>query len=83
MGRLTKRINGIWDVDRDAGYNSLDCAEKLAHYEDMEEMGYRMVNIDKVVEQLDKLQASETPEWNDGYYSAIYEAIEIVKGGKV
>ena len=38
-------------------------------------------DIDKVVEQLDKLQASETPEWNDGYYSAIYEAISIVKGG--
>lgn len=39
MGRLTKKINGIWDADRGAGYNSLDCAEKLAHYEDLEEQG--------------------------------------------
>ena len=44
MGRLTKRINGIWDADRDAGYNSLDCAEKLAHYEDLEEQG-RLIEL--------------------------------------
>lgn len=44
MGRLTKRINGIWDADRGAGYNSLDCAEKLAHYEDLEEAG-RLIEL--------------------------------------
>ena len=44
MGRLTKKINGIWDADRGAGYNSLDCAEKLAHYEDLEEQG-RLIEL--------------------------------------
>ena len=44
MGRLTKQINGIWDADRDSGYNSLDCAEKLAHYEDLEEQG-RLIEL--------------------------------------
>lgn len=65
--------------------NSADCANCFSNdaFEEWIQMQPTAYDIDKVVEQLDKLQASETPEWNDGYYSAIYEAISIVKGGVV
>ena len=37
--------------------------------------------MDDIVEQLDRMRAGETPEWDDGFYTAVHEAIEIVKGG--
>lgn len=56
--------------------------EKLSHYEDLEEQGYKMVNIDKIVEQLE--DASCYIEDGDGHAGHLVftdEAIEIVKGG--
>lgn len=56
--------------------------EKLKHYEDLEEQGYKMVNINKIIEQLE--DASCYIEDRDGHTGHLVfsdEAIEIVKGG--
>lgn len=57
--------------------------EKLSHYEDLEEQGYKMVNTDKVVEQLLK-NAYKVTEKNTNLEHAVIgliDAIKIVKGG--
>ena len=74
MGRLTIRIDGEAYIEKVANKyceevcstrnRCNDCPirdafNKLAHYEDLEEQGYRMVNIDKVVEQLEAIQNFE------------------------
>lgn len=46
--------------------------EKLKHYEDLEEQDYKMVNIDKIVEQLEELEKE---------HDCIDRVIGIVKGG--
>lgn len=69
--------------------NALD---KLAHYEDLEEQGYRMVNINKIIEQLEELE-KEYPyrvvgepetysQYNEGWSDCIDRAIGIVKGSE-
>lgn len=50
-------------------------AEELRKYQQ------KTYNPDKIVEQLDKMRAGETPEWDDGFYTAVNQAIEIVKKG--
>lgn len=66
--------------------------EKLAHYEDLEEQGYRMVNINKIIEQLEELE-KEYPyrvvgepetysQYNAGWRDCIDRAIGIVKGSE-
>ena len=96
MGRLTKYFadgdeygyelchGGCESCDGVLCGNALEMIKKLAHYEDMEEMGYRMVNIDKVVEQLEE---QKIPNWSASKTEKILrrrnfeDAIEIVKGG--
>ena len=67
-----------------------DCAiwkgiQKLAYYEDLEEQGFKMVNIDKVVEQLEEeswsVGCSFAPKENRTANIKTEKAIEIVKGG--
>lgn len=87
MERLTYRYeNGIAHLIetelKDACEYCYDAAQKLAHYEDLEEQGYKMVNIDKIVEQLE--DASCYIEDGDGHAGHLVftdEAIEIVKEG--
>lgn len=65
---------------------------KLAYYEDLEEQGYKMINMDNVVEQLEYIKMrhfltmANTGDDNlDFAYeyvgNALDTAIEIVKGG--
>lgn len=94
MGRLTIRIDGEAYIEKVANKyceevcstrnRCNDCPirdafNKLAHYEDLEEQGYRMVNIDKVVEQLK--QEQKNPNSYVYAWDAYEKAIEIVKGG--
>lgn len=61
----------------------IEIYEKLAHYEDLEEQGYKMVNTDKVVEQLLK-NAYKVTEKNTNLEHAVIgliDVIKIVKGG--
>ena len=56
--------------------------KELQHYKDLEEQGYKMVNINKIVEQLEDV--SYYIEDRDGHVGHLVftdEAIEIVKEG--
>lgn len=56
--------------------------EKLKHYEDLEEQGYKMANINKIVEQLEDVSCYiEDRDGHAGHLVFTDEAIEIVKGG--
>lgn len=52
--------------------------EKLAHYEDLEEQGYRMVNTNKIIEQLEENYSCDVGNLK---MISVDKAIEIVKGG--
>lgn len=79
MSRITYR-DEYGDVRPEFGYTLADAVEKLAHYEDLEEQGYKMVNIDKVVEQLEKELYYEMEPMQIAFDQGIRTAIEIVKG---
>ena len=56
--------------------------KELQHYKDLEEQGYKMANIDKVVEQLENASCYiEDGDGHSGHLVFTDEAIEIVKGG--
>ena len=85
MGRLTKR-HGKYAVQIGAETRRHDEAWlKLAHYEDLEEQGSKMVNIDEVVKQLEEeswsVGCSFAPKENRTAIIKTEKAIEIVKGG--
>lgn len=93
MSRLTEWIedHAIPRQDiRNNGYQR--CIDKLTHYEDLEEQDYRMVNINKIIEQLEELE-KEYPykvvgepetysQYNEGWSDCIDRAIGIVKGSE-
>ena len=97
MERLTYRDNnGIADLKmtnlKDPCEYCNNAIEKLAHYEDLEEQGYKMINMDNVVEQLEYIKMrhfltmANTGDDNlDFAYeyvgNALDTAIEIVRGG--
>ena len=58
--------------------------EKVQYYEDLEEQGYKMVNIDKIAEQLEEkswsVGCSFAPKENRTAIIKTEKAIEIVKG---
>lgn len=59
--------------------------KELQHYKDLEEQGYKMVNTDKVVEQLLK-NAYKVTEKNTNLEHAVIgliDVIKIVKGGGI
>ena len=90
MGRLTEKNKNVCDLcgQRDKCIGN-DCQlvklyKKLAHYEDLEEQGYKMVNINKIVEQLEDVSCYiEDGDGHAGYLVFTDEAIEIVKGGAI
>lgn len=88
MRRLTKEFTSCEyceDVDCTGYKNSCmhrKVYEKLAHYEDLEEQGYKMVNINKIVEQLEDVSCYiEDGDGHAGHLVFTDEAIEIVKEG--
>lgn len=83
MGRLTYR-NSQGRAFLRRNYLSVEdvVARKLAHYEDLEAQGYKMVNINKIVEQLEDVSCYiEDGDGHAGHLVFTDEAIEIVKGG--
>ena len=89
MGRLTERDKyGLWvstqhmtgqDTWIETYEEMLPAIIKLAHYEDLEEQGYRMVDIDKVVKELEKDSSFVTKEGLK--LISVVEATSIVKKG--
>lgn len=58
--------------------------KELQHYKDLEEQGYKMVNINKIVEQLEDVSCYiEDRDGHAGHLVFTDEAIEIVKGGAI
>lgn len=59
-------------------------AEKWDKWLDLEEQGYKMVNINKIVEQLEDVSCYiEDRDGHAGHLVFTDEAIEIVKGGAI
>jgi hypothetical protein len=84
MERLTPRNFRYCDSDfMDSGM--AEAMNKLAHYEDLEEQGYKMVNIDKIVAQLEEMEekALRVHNYDVSFYATgqMHKAIEIVKAG--
>lgn len=85
MKRLTEKApesvheHGIEYLRASEDYDVFSLFNKLGRYEDLEEQGYRMVNIDKVVERLEVLHDLVRLDQK----LAVSQAIEIVKGGAV
>lgn len=55
--------------------------KEVAEWRCAVERGKTVYDVDKVLKALHDLKADETPEWNDGYYTALFEAIDIVRNG--
>lgn len=63
--------------------------EKVQYYEDLEEQGYKMIDVDKVVEQLKNekeiVKSLITPRGGKAFYEGtirgLNKAIKIVEGG--
>ena len=58
--------------------------KELQHYKDLEEQGYKMANIDKVVEQLEEMSVTFCREYGyaeDENVLYLPDAIKIVKKG--
>lgn len=55
--------------------------KKLAHYEDLEEQGYKMVNIGKVAKQLEDVAMKWESVHSQGGFIDLKKGIEIIKGG--
>jgi hypothetical protein len=85
MERLTYRNSQGWAFLRRNYFSWQDAvAKKLAHYEDLEEQGYKMVNINKIIEQLEDVSCYiEDGDGHAGHLVFTDEAIEIVKGGAI
>lgn len=86
MKRLTYRDkNGIADLKmtnlKDSCEYCINAIEKLAYYEDLEELGYKMANIDKVVEQLEGHAIEFEAFGICSDFVELTHAIGIVKGG--
>lgn len=88
MGRLTKR-HGKHAVQIGGETRRNDVGWlKLAEYEDLEEQGYRMVNIDWVMNELEERRDYQKEfavdkNFRIGVVNGFNNAIEIVKGGAV
>ena len=99
MSRLTVRgttsqidINRLLELSNDNQFGRNEAYYKLQHYEDLEEQGHRMVNINKIIKQLEELE-KEYPyrvvgepetysQYNEGWRDCIDRAIGIVKGSE-
>lgn len=68
--------------------DALEIIKKLAHYEDLEEQGYKMVSINKIVEQLEieknVVKSLITPRGGKAFYEGtirgLNKALKIVRG---
>ena len=83
MDRLTDRSNiGWWLSELKNEYGEYDdcpiqkAVDKLAHYEDLEEQGYEMVNMNNIIAKLESHFMAEENILNMGGY---LDAIKIVK----